>query len=82
VKPTTWGIHYWPWYLITAALAFIIPEGIALFTNHQNTLSDYAWQELDIRGNFHHTLAWGLSQAAWVMFAVVITFHIWYRWLR
>jgi len=82
VKAITWGLTYWPIYLIIASLGFLVPEIYALFTGHQNTLSDYAWQELDIRTNFHHTLAWGLSQAAWVLFAVVITFHIWYRWLR
>lgn len=78
----TWGLHYWPWYLILASLAFLVPETIAFFTGHQNTLSDYAWQELDIRTSFHHTLAWGLSQGAFLLGAFVLYFHIWWRQFR
>ena len=82
MKEMTWGLHYWPWYLIAVAVAFLIPEVYALFTGHANTLSDYAWQELDVRAHFHHTLAWGLSQAAFVLAAGVLYFHIWWRQFR
>lgn len=76
----TWGLVYWPKYLIVASVFFLVPETYAFFTNADNTLSDFAWRELGIGGtiNQHHS-AWWFSLVAWIMFAVVITGHIWFR---
>jgi hypothetical protein len=78
----TWGGYYWPFFLIVASLLFLVPELIALFTNATNTLSDYSWRELNVRGGLHfdqHTAAWGISLAAWLVFVIVITLHIWWK---
>lgn len=80
----TWGRIYWPLALIAASLLFGPAELIALFTNSLNTLSDYSEYELgilDITGHpvNQHTVAWFLTLAVWVLFAVVITLHIWFR---
>lgn len=76
----TWGLAYWPKYMIVASLAFIIPETVAFFTNASNTLSDFAWYELGINGTINrHDFAWWISLIAWAMFVIVITGHIWFR---
>lgn len=77
-----WGIIYWPVFLITVSAFFLIPETIALCTNAANTLSDYAWNQMHVGlsfGNGPHTVAWWLSLVAWILFAVLITGHIWWR---
>jgi hypothetical protein len=77
-----WGYSYWPWYLIIASIAFIIPEFYGIFTNAANTLSDYCWHELSVNvmfGNGRHTIAWWLSLIGWGTFVVLITLHIWWR---
>ena len=76
----TWGAYYWPVFLIGVSLAFLIPEAYAFFTNPGNTLSDYSWMELKVTGSGRHILAWYASLFAWLVFAVVITAHIWFRW--
>jgi hypothetical protein len=76
----TWGSDYWPWFLLGAGLAFLIPEVIAFFTNSANTLSDFSWYELGISGRInHHTVYWWVSLAAWWVFVGVISAHIWFR---
>lgn len=79
----TWGKHYWPWFLILVSLAFLIPEITALITNVKNTLSDYAWYELDIttpkEAFSAHTAAWFLSLGMWAVIAVWLTYHIWFE---
>lgn len=77
-----WGSTYWPIGLIVVAVAFLVPETFALFTNVHNTLSDYCWRELGIgtaRGRGVHTAAWWFSLAAWGLFVLVITGHIWFK---
>ncbi len=81
IQPS-WGLYYWPFFLILGSLLFLIPELIALFTNATNTLSGYTWRELNVHGGMHlnqHTVAWWLSLAAWLVFVVVITIHIWWK---
>lgn len=76
-----WGNTYWPIGLIAASVAFLVPELYALFTNVRNTLSWYCWRELHVGtayGHGVHTAAWWLSIAAWLVFVVVITGHIWF----
>lgn len=78
----TWGLVYWPKYLIVGSLFFILPELFALITNVNNTLSDYCWKELNVSlayGTGQHTIAWWLSLVAWLLFFVAITIHIWWR---
>jgi hypothetical protein len=79
----TWGRHYWPVFLIAVSLAFLIPEILALATNAKNTLSDYAWYELDIttpQEHFSaHTAAWFLSLGMWLVIAIWLSYHIWFE---
>lgn len=77
----TWGNYYWPYFLILVALLFGVPEIIALFTNHQNTLSDYSWTMLNVHRATRfsvHAIAWYASLSVWLVFVVVITIHIWW----
>jgi len=77
-----WGNVYWPIYLSVAAAFFLIPEVIALATNHFNDLSQYCWRELGVTKAWTldlHTLAWWLSLFAWIITTVLLIFHIWFR---
>jgi hypothetical protein len=77
----TWGKTYWPVALIVASLAFLVPEIYALVTNYRNTLSQYAWQKLNVTPHVNvHTVAWTVSLVTWVLFAIIITLHIWGHW--
>lgn len=78
----TWGHVYWPVGLLTASLMFLIPEAIAFFTNKANTLSAYSWGELEVHRATRlwlHIPAWYVSLAAWLLFFIVITGHIWFK---
>jgi hypothetical protein len=85
----TWGLTYWPIFLIISsawiACAFGIPETIALLqgTSHHldNTLSQYARVDLGVAVAVKttvHTIAWWCSFVAWMVFVVFITAHIWF----
>ena len=76
----TWGLLYWPLFLVAVSALFAGPELFALFTNHANTLSDFSRYEIGITGRTVHpgVPAWWISQTAWLLFVVVITGHIWY----
>jgi hypothetical protein len=79
---SNWGVLYWPFFLILVSALFLVPEVYALITNSANTLSDYCWNQLSVHvafGSGRHTLAWWLSQGAFIIFFVLITIHIWYR---
>lgn len=83
--PATWGLTYWPIYLIVVSLGFIPAETTALITNPANTLSDFAWRELgfpDKASPVPYTAAWYFSFAAYVMVVVFLAIHIWFRRLR
>ena len=78
----TWGQYYWPWYLVVGVVLFGVPELFALFTNVYNTLSWYAWRELDISlsvGQGMDTVAWWASFILWLSLVVIITGHIWWK---
>lgn len=78
----TWGRYYWPYFLVLVTGLFGIPELIALFTNRANTLSDFSHYELNVtRATVMHgimTVAWYASLAGWILFVVIITWHIWW----
>lgn len=84
----TWGRHYWPVFLIISSLwvllGFGVPELYALFNRGpgahlDNTLSNYSHVELKVSAVMTvHTIAWYLSLLVWLMFAGVMTFHIWF----
>lgn len=77
-----WGKIYWPIFLIVISVLFLPAEIYALVTNTANTLSIYCWQELDVTRALEitvHSTAWYLSFAAWLIFVVLITLHIWFR---
>ena len=79
----TWGKIYWPWFLIVTSLAFIGPELVALVVNAKNTLSDYAWYELNVKTPREpftaHGAAWFLSLGMWLVVAIWLTFHVWFE---
>jgi hypothetical protein len=76
-----WGRVYWPVALLVMSVGFFgIPELIALFTNPANTLSDYAWDQLQVGSIPVHLVAWYISLVVWLLFVVIITMHIWWRW--
>lgn len=82
MTPHYWGSTYWPIGLIAASVAFLVPELYAVFTDPNNTLSDYCWRQLHIDRALEvsqHGAAWWFSLAAWLVFAVIITAHIWWR---
>lgn len=78
----TWGKFFWAYWIIVTAVTFLGPELYALFTNVQNTLSDYARYQLNVTTAISnqgiHTLAWWASFIAWVVFVAWITPHIWW----
>lgn len=83
----TWGAQYWSLALIIAAsvlgILFFPAELYAMFTNHNNTLSDYCRTQLDVTTAFGartrlHTLAWWSSILVWSGFVIWITGHIWF----
>lgn len=76
-----WGHTYWPLFILAVSAAFGIPELYALATNPANTLSDYSWGELHVGRSYPplHTVAWFASLVIWLVFVVVITWHIWWR---
>lgn len=79
---SNWGTYYWPAFLIIVSVLFLVPETIGLLTNAANTLSDYCWTQLHVTvafGSGRHSVAWWLSQIAWVIAVIVLTLHIWYR---
>lgn len=82
MKSATWGLWYWPAFLITSSLAFLIAEIIALATNVANTLSDYAWLEmglLPLTGkNPVHTAGWFLSLGVTITVMAWLIEHIWF----
>jgi hypothetical protein len=79
----TWGLIYWPFWIILVSVAFLPVEIFALITGQaQNTLSDYCWHELDVTRALTfsaHGVAWWASLIIWGFFVVAITLHIWYR---
>lgn len=86
----TWGMRYWPIFLIISAawlaLGFGIPEGIALATGGHvlgnetnNTLSWYSRHELNVTaGATIHGAAWWFTFVVWMGFVIFITAHIWF----
>lgn len=76
----TWGRYYWPFFIVVASLLFLGPELIALFTNRSNTLSEYAWHELNVNPRIPvHTLAWWISLIAFILAIFVLVIHIWFK---
>ena len=75
----TWGLAYWPVFLVATIAAFAGPELAALFTNVRNTLSDFAWYELGLHGRYDpHTWVWWVSLVGFVLVAAVLVGHIWF----
>lgn len=77
----TWGLVYWPTWLTLIGLTLLPMEIYALLTNPANTLSEYAWHELNVTHAFRFTangVAWWVSFVMWILFVVVITLHIWF----
>ena len=82
ILSANWGHIYWPVYILTASLAFAIPELVGLITGHQNTLSEYSWGQLDVHtGQLLplHGAAWWCSLIAFLVFVAVIVSHIWFH---
>lgn len=82
----TWGRYYWPIALIVISILFMPAEVLALLTNTKNTLSDYAWYELDITVPTEkftaHTAAWFLTLGMYITVVVWLFYHIWFERFR
>lgn len=86
IRPT-WGLWYWPAFMLITLAMFAPAETIALMTNPQNTLSDFAWKEFGFpsAGYPHshlYTAAWYFSFASYIAVAVFLGYHIWFERLR
>lgn len=80
MKPPSWGLWYWPTFLILVSVYFLSGELPALFTNSKNTLSDYSWYELHVDPHITtHTVAWYISLIGVVIGFAVLVGHIWFR---
>jgi hypothetical protein len=79
----TWGLWYWPFWIVISTAFFLPVECYALITNQaQNTLSEYCWHELDVTRALtfdSHGAAWWASLIMWGFFVIAITLHIWGR---
>ena len=82
----TWGVWYWPVFLIVTSLLFLGPEIYALLTNTLNTLSDYASTQLglnlSVTARQIHNAAWFLTQGVSLVVVIWLWFHIWYLKFR
>jgi hypothetical protein len=77
----TWGLVYWPAFIITVVLMFGIPETIGLVTNTRNTLSWFAWREFGVPNSYSmpaFTAAWYFSFALYLVIVVFLGIHIWF----
>lgn len=45
----TWGVWYWPVFVVTGLTAFLVPEIIGLCTNWHNTFSAAIWRMEDFK---------------------------------
>jgi hypothetical protein len=79
----TWGKFYWPTALISVLVVLLAPEGIALATGYQNTLSYWVWTQL------HATMREPMSQwtathfltfGGWLVLVVWLTWHLFLHW--
>lgn len=78
-----WGAIYWPVWLITAVVTFLVPEIYALVSGHPaNTLSDWVWRTLKIAKN-QHIGAWTAADflvfGCWLTLVTWLTFHFFFR---
>lgn len=78
-----WGAVYWPVWLVTAVVTFLVPEIYALASGHpENTLSDWVWRTLKI-ARHQNPGAWTaadfLTFGCWVVLVVWLTAHFWFR---
>jgi hypothetical protein len=79
-NPPTWGLIYWPLYIVAAIALFAGPELVALFTHSSNTLSYFAWWELGIGGRYNpHTVFWWVSLLGFIAITATLIGHIWFR---
>lgn len=77
----TWGLWYWPSFLVVVSVLFLPAEIFALVTNAANTLSDYSWREMGLPLSGHapvHSAGWFLSLGSWLVIASWLTAHIWF----
>lgn len=76
----TWGLVYWPIFITSVICAFAGPELAAFFTNHRNTLSDFAWYELGLSAHYSpHTWFWWVSLVATLAIFGTLVGHIWFQ---
>lgn len=79
MKPS-WGLIYWPAFIVAVLALFAGPELGALFTNPRNTLSDFAWYELGIGGRYDpHSWIWWVALIATLSVMGVLIGHIFFR---
>ena len=82
----TWGLWYWPKFLIISAIIIAAGFGPAeLFAVFQrgshvdNTLSYYARTQLNVTAQMtQHTVAWYLTLFVYLVIGLALLFHIWF----
>jgi len=78
----TWGPLYWTIFLVVASAFFFAPEFYALFTNWNNTFSDFVWIELKVQRN-QNPWNWSgttfLIFGVWMLTWIWLTFHFFFR---
>lgn len=85
MRHITWGLWYWPAFILTTLVLFAPAETYALMTNPQNTLSDFAWREFGFPqsgDSLMFTAAWYFSFAGYIAITVFLGIHIWFERLR
>lgn len=81
----TWGLWYWPSFILAVVALFSVPEIVALITNTYNTLSWFAWRAFGFPrpgvGTIY-TAAWYFSFALYLVIVTFLAIHIWFFRLR
>lgn len=78
VNLMTWGRIYWPIFLVTMLVAFLVAEIYALVTGGAaNTLSNWVWVKLNVTS--HEKISqW--SALDYLMFGEWLTLVSWLTW--
>jgi hypothetical protein len=77
-----WSNNYWPIWLLVTLATFLGPEGYALASNAQNTLSDWVWRQLKITQN-ENPFQWSATDylifGLWIVLVTWLTWHFFFR---
>ena len=81
----TWGVWYWPTWLLVLLFGFLPAEIYALCTDWGNSLSAWVWRALKIAKNESWT-SWSaadfLTFGAWLVLVTWLTGHFFFGRFR